>query len=296
MSYLCQLFEFPTNYKVVKKNEMRFLNSVKKLSLSLFAISTLFATSSFNIPNHSTNPPTTKKKSFTVVIDPGHGGAALGAVGRRSKEKEIVLDVSKKLKTELEKLGFKAILTRTTDVNVAFRERSEIANRNHADLFLSIHANSANSSRSKNPHVRGTETLVLGFHRMNEQDVAIRENADMLLEENYEENNADLAGFDPKDPSSYIVFKVMKRQYRDRSIRFASLIQKEFSKTDRPDRGVKEQGLAVLSRASMPAVLTEIGFISSPTEEDYMLSSSGQSEIVQNLVDAIKKYKASTEK
>jgi len=116
------------------------------------------------------------------------------------------------------------------------------------------------------------------------------------LEDNYEENNADLVGFDPKDPSSYIVFKVMKRQYRDRSIRLASLIQNEYVTSQRPNRGVKEQGLAVLARASMPAVLTEIGFISSPTEEDYMLSEAGQTEIVKNLFDAIKNYKSAVER
>lgn len=274
---------------------MNFLNSVKYISYSVLAVIFVFTTSSFqNNPNSSTNPP---KKTFTVVLDPGHGGAALGAVGRRSKEKEIVLDVSIKLKKELEeKLGIHVLLTRSSDVDVPFRTRSEIANKNHADLFISIHANSANTTRRKNPHVTGTETLVLGFHRMNEQDVAIRENADMLLEDNYEENNADLIGFDPKDPSSYIVFKVMKRQYRDRSIRLASLIQHEFVTSNRPNRGVKEQGLAVLARASMPAVLTEIGFISSPSEEDYMLSEEGQAEIVKNLLEAIKNYKAAVER
>lgn len=277
---------------------MKFLNSVKKISLSLFFLSIVFLASSFiyndSQEENKTNPP---KKNFTVVIDPGHGGDKPGAYGHKSKEKDIVLEVSKKLKKKLEEeLGINVILTRSTDVDVPFRTRSEIANKNHADLFLSIHANSANTTRRKNPHVVGTETLVLGFHRMSEQDVAIRENADMLLEENYEENNADLVGFDPKDPSSYIIFKVMKRQYRDRSIRFASLIQNEYVASNRVNRGVKEQGLAVLARASMPAVLTEIGFISSPTEEDYMLSEEGQNEIVKNLFNAIKKYKATSEK
>jgi N-acetylmuramoyl-L-alanine amidase len=274
---------------------MKFLNSVKYISYFALAVIFICTASSFQTSsNSSTNPP---KKTFTVVLDPGHGGAALGAVGRRSKEKEIVLEVCLKLKKELEeKLGINVLLTRTTDVDVPFRTRSELANKNHADIFMSVHANSANTARTRNPQVTGTETLVLGFHRMNEQDVAIRENADMLLEDNYEENNADLMGFDPKDPSSYIVFKVMKRQYRDRSIRLASLIQNEFVTSNRPNRGVKEQGLAVLARASMPAVLTEIGFISSPTEEDYMLSEEGQAEIVKNLVDAIKNYKAAVER
>ena len=285
---------FESSHKNVKKIKMYFINIVKYIRYSVLAIFLICTASSFQTVSQETSQP--PKKTFTVVIDPGHGGAALGAVGRKSKEKDIVLEVSQKLKKELEeKYGINVLLTRNTDVDVPFRTRSEIANKNHADLFISIHANSANSARHRKPQVTGTETLVLGFHRMNEQDVAIRENADMLLEENYEENNADLVGFDPKDPSSYIVFKVMKRQHRDRSIRLAALIQNEYVAANRNNRGVKEQGLAVLARASMPAVLTEIGFISSPSEEDYMLSSEGQAEIVKNIADAIKNYKTAVE-
>ena len=283
MTLICQ--DILLDYKNVKNITMNFLNFVKKLSISTAAIALITICSSFqDISTSDPAPSTNSKKKFTVVIDPGHGGDKPGARGRKSNEKDIVLDVSKKLKVELQnRLNANVILTRNTDVDVAFRTRSEIANKNHADLFISIHANSANSNTRRNPQVRGTETLVLGFHRMNEQDVAIRENADMLLEDNYKENNSDLGDFDPRDPSSYIVFKVMRRQYRDRSIRLASLMQKEFAKSNRPNRGVKEQGLAVLARASMPAVLTEIGFISSPEEEDYILSDSGQAEIVENL-------------
>lgn len=281
------------DYKNVKNISMSFLNFVKKISISASALAIVMVSSSFHpIETSSISTPPPTKKVFTVVIDPGHGGDKPGARGSRSNEKDIVLEVSKKLKKELqEKLQANVILTRTTDVDVAFRTRSEIANKNHADIFISIHANSANSNTRKNPHVRGTETLVLGFHRINEQDVAIRENADMVLED-----NSDLGDFDPRDPSSYIVFKVMRRQYRDRSIRLASLMQQEFTKSNRPNRGVKEQGLAVLARASMPAVLTEIGFISSPEEEDYMLSTEGQAEIVENLFQAIKKFKSTTGK
>lgn len=269
---------------------MKFLNIVKKLSFSIltstFLVTAVSATSITNI-----SPPSKNKKIFTVVIDPGHGGVASGAAGRRSLEKNIVLDVSKKLKTELEnKLAIKVIMTRTTDVDIPFKERSEIANRNNADLFISIHANATSQRTSK---ASGTETFVLGFHRMSEQDVAIRENADMLL---HNEDNSDLGDFDPKDPSSYIVFKVMRRQYRDRSIRLASMMQQEYVNSQRVNRGVKELGLAVLARASMPAVLTEIGFINNSVEENYMLSEEGQAEIVENLFQAIKKYKTSTEK
>ncbi|WP_164112652.1 MULTISPECIES: N-acetylmuramoyl-L-alanine amidase [Sphingobacterium] len=269
---------------------MKFLNIVKKLSFSLFASSVLVAFVSFTPV--SNDPPASKnKKTFTVVIDPGHGGPIPGAAGRRSLEKNIVLDVSKKLKNELEnKLAINVILTRSTDIDVPFKERSEIANRNNADIFVSIHANSTSQRTSK---ASGTETFVLGFHRISEQDVAIRENADMLL---HNEDNSDLGDFDPKDPSSYIVFKVMRRQYRDRSIRLASMMQQEYVNSRRVNRGVKELGLAVLARASMPAVLTEIGFINNSEEENYMLSDEGQAEIVENLFQAIKKYKTSTEK
>src|SRR5690606_23554111 len=165
------------------------------------------------------------KETFVVVIDPGHGGDKPGARGRNSAEKDIVLDVSKKLKTLLEQQipNTKVILTRSTDIDVPFKTRSEIANKNKADLFISIHANSADrdvrvknsrgryvNSVQRNPQVRGTETLVLGFHRTGEQDVAIRENADLLLEDNYEEEY----GFDPRDPSTYIIFQLMRSQYR----------------------------------------------------------------------------------
>jgi N-acetylmuramoyl-L-alanine amidase len=181
-----------------------------------------------------------------------------------------------------------------------------LANKNKADLFISVHCNSADrdvrvknrkgkyvSSVQRNPGVRGTETLVCGINRMNEQEVAIRENASILLEENYQDN---YNGFDPKDPSSYIVFKLMKRQYRDQSIRLATYMQNQFVASARGNRGVKEQGLAVLATAAMPAVLTEIGFISSPEEEDFMISTEGQKQIVENLFQAIKTYKNNVEK
>lgn len=249
-------------------------------------------------------------KSFKmVVIDPGHGGSLPGAQGRITAEKDIVLQVSKKLKIALEKElpGVKALLTRDTDVDVPFHERSNIANRNHADLFISIHCNSADSDqriRGKNgryttrvvrrPDVRGTETFVCGYNRLQrgESDVAMRENADILMEDNYQEN---YGGFDPKDPSSYIVFSLMKRTYREKSIKFASYIQQEYVNKGRGNRGVQELSLAVLAFASMPAVLTEIGFISNPDEEKYMVSDAGQEEIVNNLVDAIKRYKTAQE-
>jgi N-acetylmuramoyl-L-alanine amidase len=186
-------------------------------------------------------------------------------------------------------------------------ERPALANKHHADLFISIHCNSggASSRRVKNSRgkyvtqrvlntsAKGTETLVLGFSRTGDQDVAIRENAFILMEENYKEN---YGGFDPKDPSTYIVFSLMKRRYREQSIKLASYMQDQFAGSNRTDRGVKEQSLAVLATAGMPAVLTEIGFISNPDEERFMMSSAGQESIVNDLFNAINTYRKSVEK
>lgn len=248
------------------------------------------------------------QKVKIIVLDAGHGGRDTGAVGRKSKEKDIALDVALKLGKRLEAdLGVKVIYTRTTDVYPALYERPALANKHKADLFISIHCNAAGEStvRRKNARGRyyttttrsssakGTETLVCGSGRLDQQDVAIRENASILLEEGYQEN---YGGFDPRDPSSLIVFGLMKRQYRTQSIKLASYMQDAFSGSSRTDRGVKEQSLAVLATAGMPAVLTEIGFISNPDEEDFMLSEYGQNQIVSNLYTAIKTYKSSVER
>lgn len=240
----------------------------------------------------------------TIVLDPGHGGNKPGTVGKKSKEKDIVLEVALKLGKAIERElpDVKVHYTRTTDVDVDIYKRTALANEKKADLFISIHCNAAPYKRVRqgnrwvntmNTGPRGTETLVLGFNYLGNQDAALRENADILLEENFEEN---YQGFDPNDPESYIIFSLMRNQYRDQSIKLASAIQKEFTKRGRVDRGVKEQKLAVLMNAGMPAILTELGFLSNPEEEAYMLSEKGQEEIVQNLLDAIKQYKRQTER
>lgn len=227
-------------------------------------------------------------KLKVIVIDAGHGGKDPGAVGKLSREKDIALQVALKLgkKIEANLAGVKVVYTRKSDTFPKLYERPALANKNKADLFISIHLNAGGSAS-------GTETFVLGYNSMVNQDAAIRENASILLEDNHEDN---YGGFDPKDPSSYIVFKLMKRQYRDRSIKLAKYIQAEYSSQGRVNRGIKELPLAVLKTAAMPAVLTEIGFISNSREEKYMLSAHGQAEIVNNLFNAIKKYKTSTEK
>ncbi len=249
----------------------------------------------------------TAAKVKTIVIDAGHGGKDGATRGAFSTEKQVALEVSLKLGKAIEKAmpDIRVLYTRTDDSYPALYERISLANREKADIFISIHCNSMPLVRQRyvvkgkahyrsipNPVTRGTETFVAGFGRLGEQDVAIRENASILLEKDYKDN---YGGFDPNDPESYIIFSLMKNAFRDQSIKLASLVQDEYKKSGRIDRGVKEQGLAVLQRAGMPAILTEIGFISNPEEEKYMNSAEGQKEIVDNLVSAIANYKKAVE-
>jgi N-acetylmuramoyl-L-alanine amidase len=249
----------------------------------------------------------------TIVIDAGHGGRDGSTHGQFSKEKDVALQVALRLGKSIEEnmKDVKVIYTRTTDVFIPLYERIGIANRAKADLFISIHLNSmpikrvissySKDSRGRKVPVyrsvqststRGTETFVSGFGRLDEQDVVMRENASILFEKDYKEN---YDGYDPKDPESIIMLSLMKNAFREQSIKLATFMQDEYTKNGRVDRGVKEQSLAVLARAGMPAVLTEIGFISNPAEEEYMNSDSGQNEIVDGLLRAIQSYKKQIE-
>lgn len=253
-------------------------------------------------------------KVKTIVIDAGHGGPKPGAAGSYSVEKNVALKVALKLgkKFEEEMPDVKILYTRKTDIDVEFHKRAALANDNKADIFISIHCNSMpdrkvvtgyTKTRSgkkvakygyvKNTSTSGTETFVAGSHRLNEQDAAIRENADIKLEKNYKEN---YDGYDPNDPETFIILSLFKNTFRDKSLKLARLIQNNYTEdSKRVNRGVKEQGLLILQRCGMPAVLTEIGFISNPTEEDYMNSASGQDEIVNSIFKAVKTYKKETE-
>lgn len=261
-------------------------NLLKKI---LFVVFCLYSPTL--VIGHSYDPP--GRTVRTIVIDPGHGGKDTGTSGARVLEKSMVLDIALKLEKAIKEQipDIKVIMTRRTDIFIELYQRIDIANANKADLFISLHCNSV-PRRGNYRSVHGTETFVSGFHRLGQQDAAIRENASLLLEENYKEN---YHGFDPKDPESYIVFSLMKNQYRDQSIHLASLLQENYSNSGRFNRGVKEQSLAVLAKAGMPAVLTELGFLSNPGEEQYIRSEAGQKEIVQNIVNAIKTYKKRVE-
>lgn len=230
-------------------------------------------------------------KIRTVVIDAGHGGRDSGAVGRKAKEKDIALAIALKLGKYIEEniQDVKVIYTRRTDEFIPLYRRAEIANENHADLFISIHVNSLDNSTPT-----GTETLVLGLHRSDENfEVAKRENSVILLEEDY---TTRYENFDPNSLESYIIFSLMQNVYDNQSISFASLVQDQFrERALRKDRGVKRQGLLVLAQTSMPGVLIETGFISNENEEKYLISEEGQDYIASAIFRAFRDYKADIE-
>ncbi len=229
----------------------------------------------------------------TVVIDPGHGGAKPGARGSRSLEKNITLSVAKKFGKLIHDNypDVKVIYTRTTDVDISLAERARIANRNKADLFISIHANSHQSSVPN-----GVETFVMGLSESKANlEVAKKENADILLEADYKDN-ADYSVFDPNSPESYVLLAMFQNAYLEKSLNFAQAIQSQYMRNIKTiNRGVKQAELFVLYKTTCPSVLTEIGFISNPNEEAYMLSDEGQAKIAISLFNAFMTFKATEE-
>lgn len=230
-------------------------------------------------------------KIKTIVIDAGHGGFRSGAAGKYSLEKNVALQVALKLGKEIESElpNIKVVQTRKTDVDVDWYRRADIANEVKADLFISIHCNSMKKGDNS---TRGTETFVGAYRRINEMDAGLKENEEILKDKNYKKKGT----YDPTDPEELIMLSLYKSLYRTKSLALAKLIQKNYTEVNkRVNRGVKEQGILILQRCAMPSVLTEIGFISNPAEEDYINSESGQEEIVNAIVNAIKQYKKEIE-
>lgn len=232
-----------------------------------------------------------KKSVNTVVIDAGHGGKDPGALGKKSKEKDIALKIALKLGFYIEENfnDVKVIYTRTTDVYPKLSERAAIANKNEADLFISIHVNANNKT---SPY--GTSTHVLGINQTGKNlETAIRENSVIMLEEDYETT---YQGFDPKSPESYVIFSLMANTFQKQSIEFSSYVQSQFrDRAGRHDRGVIQQPLLVLSLLGMPGVLIETGFITNANEEKYLLTTNGQEIIASAIYRAFKQYKARIE-
>ena len=226
----------------------------------------------------------------TVVIDPGHGGKDPGSPGTgryKVYEKDIALDISIRL-GELIKKEFpeiNVIFTRQNDQFVKLSERSQIANSNNADLFISIHCDAFT-----NEVASGSSTYVIGPHK-NESNlkIAMRENSSILLEENFD---IEYKGFEPNEPESYIALTMYQSEYIGYALDFASKVQNEFEKSsERKNRGVKQAGFLVLSRTTMPSVLIEVGFLTNKKEEDYLISKKGKNEVSSSIFEAFKKYK-----
>ena len=238
---------------------------------------------------------TTGNKQYKVrkvVIDAGHGGKDPGTHGLFSKEKDITLGIALELGSTINKYlpDVEVIYTRTTDVYSPPHAKAEIANKNDADLFISIHANASPHSGA----VHGTETYVMGPHTFGENlEVAKRENSVILMEENYEEH---YEGFDPASPESHILFSLYQNAYQESSLRLAEKIEAQFQqRVGRRSRGVRQAGFWVLYLTSMPSVLVEVGYLTNEEEEKFLNSEKGQVYIASAIFRAFRDYKQEIE-
>ncbi len=226
-----------------------------------------------------------------VVIDAGHGGHDPGCHGGHSKEKEVTLSVALKLGKMIEDSlkDVKVVYTRKTDKFIELSERSNIANKNNADLFISIHCNA-----NDNLEAKGTETFLMGLHKSESNlQVSKRENNVITLEKDYKNNKA-YEGFDPNSPVGHIIFSLMQNAYITQSAKFAGFVENEFSKnTGLKSRGVKQAGFLVLWKTSMPGVLIETGFLTNENDRKVLAKDSGQTIMAQSIFNALTKYKAS---
>ncbi|MBN8824624.1 MULTISPECIES: N-acetylmuramoyl-L-alanine amidase [unclassified Spirosoma] len=228
----------------------------------------------------------------TIVLDAGHGGKDPGTHGRYAKEKTINLDLVLLLGRKIKEKhpNVRVIYTRTSDHFVELLERGAIANRNRADLFISIHCNASPSSN----RVYGTETYTLGLHRTQSNlDVARRENAVILQEKNYQQT---YKGFDPNSPLATIMLANYQHAFIASSINFAEKLEKSFHfNANRKSNGVKQAGFIVLWKTTMPSVLIESGYLTNHDEEDYLRSEEGQEEMADAIYKAFARYKEEIE-
>ncbi len=226
----------------------------------------------------------------TVVIDAGHGGKDPGCNGHSAKEAEVALKVALELGRQIEnnESDVKVIYTRKTDTFVELIDRAGIANKNRADLFISIHCNSGPSP------AYGTETYCMGLHTSDGNlKVAKRENAVILKEDNYKEK---YNGFDPNSAQNHIMFSLYQSAYIENSLRFAQKVEHHLKhRVGRSSRGVKQAGLLVLWKSAMPSALIEVGFLTNAKEEKYLRDKSSQTQMASGIYKAFKEYKEELE-
>lgn len=228
------------------------------------------------------------KRPFVLVIDAGHGGKDAGAVGQLTKEKDINLNVALALGRLVEKNcpDVKVIYTRKTDVFVTLQGRAEIANRNKANLFISVHTNSSPVGKTA---PMGAETYTLGMHRAADNlEVAKRENSVITQENNYKQT---YHNFDPRKSESYIIFEFLQDRNMQQSVDLARAIQRNYTSSGRKNKGVHQAGFLVLRATSMPSVLTELGFISNAEEEKFLHSQEGVATLARAIFEGFKAYR-----
>ena len=228
-----------------------------------------------------------------VIIDAGHGGKDPGnlGTGRYSrKEKDVALIVARQVGQLIQQRlpGVEVVWTRSDDRFLELYERTAIANREKGDLFISIHCDAA-----ENHAAYGATTYVMGKNHDDENQVALRENSVILMEDNFEDK---YEGFDPRKPETYIALTLFQRAYQAQSIQFAQTVQDDFRTViGRKDRGVRQQPLYVTSRTSMPSALIELGFTTNSAEEDFLMSADGQHTMAEGIYRAFAQYKARRE-
>ena len=225
---------------------------------------------------------------FTLVIDAGHGGHDVGALGAISKEKDINLSVALRFGEYVERNmpDVRVIYTRKTDVFIPLKQRATIANRANADLFISVHTNALPAGKI----ARGFETYTLGMHRAKDNlDVAMRENSVISMEKGYQQT---YQGFDPNSSESYIIFEFIQGKNMERSVELARMIQRKVcNDANRPDKGVHQAGFLVLRETSMPSCLIELGFITTPDEETLLNTDGRVDDIARAIYEAFAQYK-----
>jgi N-acetylmuramoyl-L-alanine amidase len=253
---------------------------LKKLNNNLIIISTFLG---FTL---LTSFQTEKKEKLkTIVLDAGHGGKDPGA--GNGKEKKYALDITLKLgkKINANYPDVKVIYTRDKDIFVPLHERASIANKNKADLFISIHCNA-------NPHskqLEGTETYVMGLHKTQENlDLAKKENNSILLEENYAKS---YKGFNPKSPLAHIMLANYQNAFMNQSMLFASKVEKNMTKVGHKSRGVKQAGFIVIWETTMPSVLIETGYLTNASDAKLLDTNEGRDKIALAIFKAFEEYK-----